>query len=385
MLPGSTRLKIILSYMVLLTLMIFLFSLVLYDRLLSDLYSSLDNLLQSRAEGIADAIDTYWEVEKLEAQTDGANAEALSKANNLNFIKIAQRWVIEESNRPELLNIIIQIFDARGELIASSKNISRTIIFPKDVFAAALQGNQRFDIFSVAFSPGKPTTLRVYTKPISENKTITYIVQVASPLTTIQAALEDLKGILFVLLPILMLGTGIIGLFLAKMALRPVDKMIKAVQQITAKNLRQRVPIPRTRDEIQSLAITFNDMLERLEKSFAAQRHFIQDASHELKTPLTILEGEMGVALKRLRSPEEYESVLRSSLEEIDRLSRIVENLLTLARFDDKEIVPDAHEVDLCLLLQKTVEDMEILASQKNIALEISAPVPTTIQADRNY
>ena len=98
--------------------------------------------------------------------------------------------------------------------------------------------------------------------------------------------------------------------------------MIKAVQQITAQSLRQRIPEPDTRDEIQRLAVTFNDMLARLDHSFESQRHFLQDASHELKTPLTILEGEMSVALKRQRSPEEYEGVLRSGLEEIERLTQ---------------------------------------------------------------
>ena len=105
MLWGSLRLKIIVSYMALLTLMMLCFSLILYDRLLGDLSTNLDNLLQSRAQGIAEAIDTYWEMEKREVQRDGASPERLSKTNNPNFIKIAQRWVIEESNRPDLLNL----------------------------------------------------------------------------------------------------------------------------------------------------------------------------------------------------------------------------------------------------------------------------------------
>lgn len=371
--------------MALLTLMIFCFCIVLYDRLLGDLYTNLDNLLQSRAQGIAEAIDTYWEMEKRDAQRDGLNVDRLGKSDNLNFIKIAQRWVTEESNTPELLDIIVQIFDTHGSLIASSANMSRRIVFPKNIFNDALKGRHRFDTFRVAFSSRHPTTLRVFTKPVSENDTVIYIVQVASPLTTIQEALDDLKGILLVMLPLTVVFTGIIGFVLATVTLRPVDRIIKSVRQITARNLKLRVPVPPTRDEIQGLAVTFNDMLERLEQSFESQKQFVQDASHELKTPLTILEGEISVALKKPRSPEEYEAVLQSSLEEIDRLSMIVANLLMLTRLEDHGAALDLQPCDITALLTDIIRDMEVLAAQKDIVLAY-VPVPCgTINGNPNY
>lgn len=375
MLWRSLRLRIIISYTALLTLIMLLFSVVLYDRLLADLSTNLDNLLASRAQGIAEAIDTYWEMEKLEAQRDGISPDRLSKTNNPNFIKIAQRWVIEESNRQDLLDIIVQISDARGTVIASSPNIAQRIVFPKHIFLDALNGRPRFDTVKAPFSSRTPTTLRVFTKPISENNTVIYIVQVASPMTAIHNALNDLKAILMVLLPLTILFTGLIGFALTNVALRPVAAMIRSVQQITARNLKQRVPVPRTRDEIHGLAVTFNDMLTRLEQSFESQRQFVQDASHELKTPLTILEGEISVALKKRRSPEEYEAVLRSCREEIERLTTIVGNLLMLARLEDRAMEGERVPCDIGELLAGIVDDMEVLASQKQIRLDLaSAP-----------
>ena len=371
--------------MALLTLMMLIFCFILYDRLFSDLYSQLDSLLQSRAAGVADAINTYWEVEKIEASRDGADIRAFKKTGNINFTKIAQRWVTEESNKPDLLNIIVQIFDARGRLIASSKNIGRAMIFPDDLFQTALLGNERFDTVAVPFTSDRLTILRVFTKPVIEDDAATYIVQVASPLTALENALNDLKQLLTVMLPLLILFTGLVGWILAKLSLRPVDRMTKAVQQITAQSLRKRVPEPDTRDEIQRLAVTFNDMLARLDRAFESQRHFLQDASHELKTPLTILEGEMSVALKRQRSPEEYEVVLRSCLEEIERLTSIVHNLLTLARLDDREIVLQRTRIDLAALACDILEDMQILASQKNIRLSCTARGPVAIAADGQF
>jgi len=370
MLWGSLRLKIIVSYMALLTLMMLCFSLILYERLLGDLSTNLDNLLQSRAQGIAEAIDTYWEMEKREVQRDGASPERLSKTNNPNFIKIAQRWVIEESNRPDLLDIIVQISDVHGTVIASSPNVSRRIVFPQTIFSDAVRGNERFDTVRAAFSSDKPTTLRVFTKPIYEQATVIYIVQVASPMTTIHNALEDLKSILVVLLPLTILFTGLIGFALATVTLRPVAAMIKSVQQITARNLKLRVPVPRTRDEIHDLAVTFNDMLARLEQFFETQRQFVQDASHELKTPLTILEGEISVALKKQRSPEEYQAVLESCREEIERLTAIVSNLLMLARLEDHAREGERVACDLGQLLAEIVTDLNVLAEQKNVHLD---------------
>jgi two-component system OmpR family sensor kinase len=371
--------------MALLTLMMLVFCFVLYDRLFSDLYSQLDSLLQSRAAGVTDAIDTYWEVEKLEASREGADERTFKKAGNINFVKIAQRWVNEESNKPDLLNIIVQIFDARGRLIASSKNIGRSIIFPDDLFQTALLGQARFDTVAVPFGSDSLTILRVFTKPVVEADAVTYIVQVASPLTALENVLGDLRHLLTVMLPLLILFTGLIGMILAKLSLRPVDRMIKAVQQITAQSLRQRIPEPDTRDEIQRLAVTFNDMLARLDRSFASQRHFLQDASHELKTPLTILEGEMSVALKRQRSPEEYEGVLRSCLEEIERLTRIVHNLLTLARLDDREIALQRQSVDLAALACSVLEDMQVLADQKAVSLACKAAEALSVVADEQF
>ena len=378
----SVRFKIILLYMVLLTLTITVFITVLYNKLQNDLYRTVDNLLQSRAEGIEDSIDTYWEVEKLQVKKTHKKTDAIKKNDTINFAAIARLWVDEESNAPELLNIIVQIFDAKGNSIASSKNMHGIITFPRDFFTTALKGRQRFDTLTFSFPEGVELSVRVFTRPVFQDKDIMYIVQVARPLDTIQGALDDFKEILFVLLPLAIFITGIIGVFLAKITLNPVDRIIKTVQKITAENLKLRVQMPGTRDEIERLAETFNDMLDRLEKAFSSQKLFIQDASHELKTPLTILQGELEVTLKRIRAADEYEEVLRSSLEEIRRISAIVENLLLLARVEDQQNGLDIREFNLQRVLRAAVEDMAILAREKSLSLTLRADEALMIPGD---
>jgi heavy metal sensor kinase len=378
----SVRFKIILLYMVLLTLTLTVFIIVLYNKLQNDLYRNVDNLLQSRAEGIEDSIDTYWEVEKLQVKKTRRKTDAVKAIDSVNFSQIARLWVNEESNTPELLNIIVQIFDAKGNSIVSSKNIPGSITFPRDFFATALQGHHRFDTTTFSFPDELELRVRVFTKPVFQDKDIMYIVQVACPLDTIQGALDDFREILFVLLPLAIFVTGIIGVFLAKITLNPVDRIIKTVQKITAENLKLRIQIPGTRDEIERLAATFNDMLDRLEQAFSSQKHFIQDASHELKTPLTILQGELEVTLKRIRTAADYEEVLKSSLEETRRLSKIVENLLLLARVEDQATGLDISECNLQRVLQAAVEDLTILAREKSLSLTLRADEMPAIPGD---
>jgi len=130
------------------------------------------------------------------------------------------------------------------------------------------------------------------------------------------------------------------------------------------------------------LAQTFNDMLARLESAFITQRQLFEDLSHELKTPLTILKGEFEVVLKKLRSQEEYESLLRSSLEEVDRITRLVDNLLILASLESRKIMPEKKNLDLCLLIQSVANSIKGLAAHKGIGLNLAMCEGITVYGD---
>jgi heavy metal sensor kinase len=145
--------------------------------------------------------------------------------------------------------------------------------------------------------------------------------------------------------------------------------MIKTIHQITAENMKLKLEVPHTKDEIQKLAETFNDMLQRLEKSFTSQRKLFEDLSHELKTPLTVLKGEFEIILKKPRSSEEYASVLKSALEEINKITKLAENLLLLARFDSKEAFPEKRRLDLNSLLTGVMKNIKGISELKEISI----------------
>ena len=368
MLYKSIRFKIAALYMAILAITLVSFSTILYHNVKNGLYGNTDTLLTSRAEGISQAINTYWEASNLESGYDTAKIESLQKRRNTNFALVAERWVRQRSDDPKLLDIIVHIFDTDGHAIASSKKTGELPAVPQKNFISVLQGKKRFDTL-VFENTGNKMSLRIFTTPVFENDKVAYIVQVAIPLSSIEDALKNLKVALFILLPITVIFTGMMGAFLAKVTLNPVNSMISTINKITARNMHLKLSIPDTRDEIQKLAETFNAMLGSLEHSFTSQKQLFEDLSHELKTPLTVLKGELEVILKKMRSPQEYQHVLTSSLEEVNKIIKLAENLLLLARLDSKEVVPEKETLDLNALIEKVVNNMKSLAGLKNISI----------------
>src|SRR5205085_9255440 len=147
-------------------------------------------------------------------------------------------------------------------------------------------------------------------------------------------------------------------------ALQPVEAITLAAQRIAAGDLTQRLSVSPSRDEIGRLAQTFNDMIARLERSFRQVQRFSADASHELRTPLTVMKGETELALRRPRSTEDYRVVLQSSLEEIERMARIVDELLFLSRADLGEIKMERLPV-------RSEEHTSELQSQSNLVCRL--------------
>ena len=166
MILKTIRSKIIFWYTLALIILISLFSFFLYTEFQKNLYKYLDDRLLSKAEGIADSIDTYWETEKLGAIAEGIEENVFNKVNNINFIKIAQRWVKEESNDPKLINTIVQIFDKRGSNIASSGNVPHRAILSQDTLKYIIKYSGYFDNIGFKLSDGKELILRELTIPV---------------------------------------------------------------------------------------------------------------------------------------------------------------------------------------------------------------------------
>jgi two-component system OmpR family sensor kinase len=184
--------------------------------------------------------------------------------------------------------------------------------------------------------------------------------------------------------PIALLLASLAGYGVAAAALRPVESMRRRAAAITATTPGTRLPLPGSRDEIARLAETLNEMLDRLEGALEHERRFVADASHELRTPLALLRTELEVALRRPRSNAELEDALRSAAEESERLARLTEELLLIARSDQGELPLVREEVAVGELLATIAARFAGRAAQADRAVVVDGvDGATTVPADR--
>lgn len=178
---------------------------------------------------------------------------------------------------------------------------------------------------------------RTLTLPLRSNGEVRGVVQLAASLADVQAEQERLAGVLKALIPASVVITLLLSILLVRLALRPVKQVAEAAGRIQADRLSERLP-EMGRDEIADLSRTINLGLDRLENAFDAQRRFTADASHELKTPLAAAKLRAEMTLSRDRTPEEYRESLTLTVSSIDRMARLVEDLLTLSRSDEGKL-----------------------------------------------
>jgi heavy metal sensor kinase len=173
------------------------------------------------------------------------------------------------------------------------------------------------------------------------------IVVVATSLDTVDASAGRLTTLLLLAGPGLLLVAGLGGWWLARAALAPVSRITQTAGEIGIERLDERVDVPATSDEIHDLAVTMNGMLERLERGVAEQRRFLADASHELRTPLAVMRSELEVNLRERGLPADARATLESVQEEIESMGAMVEDLLTLARADEGQLLLAPEPTDL--------------------------------------
>ncbi len=207
---------------------------------------------------------------------------------------------------------------------------------------------------------------------------------VAYPLAELTDALDNLFSVFLVLIPIALAVSIGGGWLLAYVSLRPVDIITRTAREISAHNLDTRIPPRAVDDEIGRLIRTFNEMIERLRHSFDQIKQFSVDASHELRTPLTIMRGEVELALRSTKTPEEYRSILVSNLEEILRLASIIDSLLTLSKADANRPAEIAMEpLRMRDLITELYEDTEIIAKEKKIKVTLEKNEDIEILGDK--
>ena len=192
----------------------------------------------------------------------------------------------------------------------------------------------------------------------------------AAPRDPIHAELPVVRRPIFIALPLILALAGMGGYLLATRSLRPLGWMAEQARRITGSNLETRIEIDNAAEELAVLVTSFNELLSRLDQSFDTMRRFVADASHELRTPISVIRGEADVALSQGRSPAEYRESLGIVLDEARRLSRLVDDLLNLARADAGRVVLQTHDFYLNELLAECGRSVQGLANTRGLKLE---------------
>ncbi len=195
--------------------------------------------------------------------------------------------------------------------------------------------------------------------------------------------IEEFVSVLLLALPLALVLAGFSGFALARKALAPIDAMAHKAERISAERLNERLPMENPEDELGHLARAFNATLARLEAAFDQLRRFTADASHELRTPLTAIRSVGEVALQTPKSATEYRDVIGSMLEETDRLTRLVDSLLTLSRADAGHIHVQRSDISLLSLAQEACSLVEVLAEEKRQRISIEGEPALMVSGDR--
>jgi two-component system, OmpR family, heavy metal sensor histidine kinase CusS len=334
----SVRTRLTLWYAAVLALSLIAFAFLVYYAAAAIFYERQDESLRSTAQTVASAYAEEFE-----------EARSPTKAGEI---------VLAELVFP---NRYVQVTDNNGRLVASTRNPFGPVEpIPSPALTQARKQN-----FSLVTLNG----VRVAVVPLASDRDLGFAT-VAEPLSVIDEGLRRLRRDFFAGVPLVLLLASGGGYFLARKSLFPIAAMNRQTQRISAESLSSRLDVTNPRDELGRLATTINDLLTRLENSFKEQQRFIADASHELRTPLAVLRGETEVALDKPRTTAEYQESLALIKDEAERLSRIVEDLFTLAQ---QPVDAPALLLKEPLSLNEVVRDCaraaQVLALRKGVQL----------------
>jgi heavy metal sensor kinase len=342
----SLRLQLAAWYLAFFSLLFVLFGIFLYGVLAKALEKRLDETLSSQANTAANLFQD--ELGEMKGDVPKAAAEAVSEMR--------------------LGGSTVAIFEG-GHMLAASSPVP-----PPGFDAAVAQATSHAEPDLVLPLPhfGRSGARAAVHRMIAEGAPPgpVYLILSVEPLDSIADSLQVVRRVLFFGMPFLLALAGIGGYWLTTRGLAPLAWMAEQSRKITGSNLETRLEIGNAADELTVLAASFNELLSRLDQSFEGMRRFVADASHELRTPISVIRGEADVALSHDRAAAEYKESLAIILDESRRLSRLVDDLLNLARADAGHVRLQPQDFYFNDLLAECCRSVQSLAGARKIQLE---------------
>lgn len=346
------RNRIALSFIITASLLILIVFATVYEVVRSTAYSNLDANLKKETSEVL---------------------ESLSVSNDSIRIVNLNEWLEHEHGKVEINPVFIQLVDKKKNILKKSYNLLDTDlpVFP--------ERNTTF-IDNLDMETGE---LRIIQSPVknAENEIQGYL-SIALSRTNAEAVLQNLRTVLLITFPLSLVILFFISSFFAEKSISPVHKLITSAEKITKESLNKRIDLPKNKDELYSLTKTINDLLDRLEEAVLHEKQFTADASHDLRTPLATVKGTLEVLIRKERKPELYEKKIIECINEVDRMTIIIDQLLVLARHESDKVEINKKDISVKPIINKVIDRLEPITYSKNIQFNFSGENDLIVNAD---
>ncbi|MFH6942440.1 sensor histidine kinase [Flavobacterium sp. FlaQc-50] len=311
---------------------------------------------------------------------EGINVEI---QNHLKEIKVTngtvilvdkEEWEEREHNTVDVNPVFVQFLDTNKRITEKSPNLNTAVL----VFHDSVEDYELFDT-----KIGNNIIRQVQVPLIIKSKNIGYLM-IAMSLTSSRMVLNNLFEIMCLAFPVILLLLFFIARFFAGRSIKPINAITNTSKSITRDNLKTRIPLPKTKDELYTLSETINSLLNRIEDAIEREKQFTSDASHELRTPLTVIKGTLEVLIRKQRDSKEYEEKVNFCIAEVDHLNRLVDQLLLMARSENKNDNIKYESVYLNALILDVLTLNSEKINHKKINMKFEAEADYYIHSD-NY
>lgn len=290
--------------------------------------------------------------------------DIMEETDRQNSLKDA---IEKESSDEKYFKISARVLDMEKNTLITSANFFAPALKISEIsMKNAKKGAVTFDTIRVE---GVESPYRLITRPVYHNNSLKYLLQVGIYLKPTVKIVENLEENFAMLIPALVIISIFCGRSIAKRSLNPIKEINSTTQKITVSTLSERLRSSHTGDELDTLTATINHMLDRLENSFKRTRQFTSDASHELRTPLAALKAGIEVTLSRRRSNEEYCVLLINNLKVLERMTKLVNDLLALSRTDSEANALDLKLINLAKILKQLHKKFMLISESRNISI----------------
>ena len=323
----------------------------------------------------------YWQ---LSDQLHHAEIEDLETVEGLLYFTPDGRLFLHEDyhSHPEsrlLLDRYMEVLSPDGQVLFRNDRLGRMNLGSMPNYR---EGNVGYESKRLRLADGTPV-LSISHLHLFQGKSL--LIRLAYSTELLRQRLFEFLGLLLLAMPFALVAAGFAGYRVAGKAINPLEEMARQTEQITAQRLKERIPVENPDDEFGHMARVLNGLLARLGESFEQLQHFTSDVSHELRTPLAAMRSVGEVGLQEDHSTEKYRDIIGSMLEEVARLTAMIDTLLTIAHADSGEAQLHRTVFDLNDLVQESVAVVGVLAEDKKQTILVDGQSQLSVSADRNF